>query len=181
MQGDAKQALAHVGITYDTQLEDGEGRPDFVFHNCAIQDLRLAWPYDSGILKSGRLFVEVKFVKTISRKLEMKKTDRDRLFGQIVGYFKDHVEDKEGPFFAGLILIVVDANANSYDIEKLYRTLRPYSLLMQAAARASSPKNMNVNVGLSVATIAPAPRSGNKSQRESGQGFYVSPQGSGTY
>lgn len=182
LQGDAKQALAHVGITYDKELKDGEGRPDFVFHNCIIQDPRLRWPYGHNIPKSGRLFVEVKWAKTISKKLEMKKTDRDRLFGQIVGYFKDHAESEEGPFFAGLILVVVDANANSYDIKKLYETLRPYSLLMQAAARVSSPKNINVNVSLSVATISPSCKS-DRSGREKGQGYYISPQNreGGTY
>ena len=170
---------SNPGIIYNKQSAEGEGRPDFVFQNCNFQDLQ--WPYDPN---AGRLFVEVKWLK--SKKgdgsVKMPKAERDRLFGQVVGYFKDHAEDEDGPFFAGLILIVVDTHANSNFIKNLYETLRPYTLLMQAAARASSPKNMNVNVSLSVATIGPEDGSRSKvSGRDRGQGFYFSPKGSGTY
>ena len=164
---------SNPGIIYNRQAAPGEGRPDFVFQDCNIPGLQ--WPYDPN---AGRLFVEVKWAKfkKSDGSVKMPKPERDRLFGQVVGNFKDHVEDKEGPFFAGLILIVVDAHANSNDIRKLYETLRPYSILMQAAARASSPKNMNVNVSLSVATIGPEDGTKSKvSGRNSGEGYYISP------
>ena len=153
--------------TYNRQNQ-GDGarrRPDFsmaVGTHTHTSSTTVTWQYDTSPSQPCDelgVFVEVKYWRLDSRcnppRLEKKTGEEDRLHGQIIADFEEAVNFGERQFHAGLILILVPASTNSHDMNWLYDRLRPKTLLIQAAVRASSPKNQNANVGLSVARIGP--------------------------
>ena len=136
-----------------SEKDKASGRPDFIFH--LEKEYLRRWPQWPFKCHLARLFAEVKYVKLKRGRLDMDKSEENRLFGQIVDNFECAANSPAGPMYAGLLLILVDANADKRDMQKLYERLRKITLQIEAAAKVSSPKCARVNLALSVAKVGP--------------------------